>query len=48
MNFIPSYKEMNKQEHFTAFLFGPVADILSLVPLQSSISVKKQLYCHSI
>lgn len=30
---------MHKQEHFRAFLFGTVADILSLVPLQSSISI---------
>lgn len=41
MNLIPSYKELHKQEHLIAFLFGPVADILSLVPLQSSISIKK-------
>lgn len=25
MNLIPSYTEMHKQEHFIAFLFGPVA-----------------------
>lgn len=39
MNLIPSYKEMHKQEHFRAFLFGTVADILSLVPLRPSISI---------
>lgn len=41
MNLIPSCKEMHKQECFTAFLFGPVVDILSLVPLQPSIFIKE-------